>query len=107
MAHTLTSKRRFPKIKGGFRHGIVDITFVDNYPAGGFTFGATDLKLDRVYFFIPPACVRGATETYVTQVTYTSDTAFRVKMLVIADGGESQEGGDLSGVTIRCRYWGE
>jgi len=107
MAHTFTSKRRFPKIKGGFRHGIVDITFVDNYAAGGFDITPADLKLDRIYFFAPPAFIQGATELCMTEVTYTSDTAIKLKLRTIAAGVENGTAADFAGVTIRCRYWGE
>lgn len=107
MAHTFTSKRKFPKIKGGFRHGIVDITFVDNYASGGFDITPANIGLDRIYCLIPPAFVAGATQLCMTEVTYTSDTALKLKLRTIALGAENAVAADFAGITVRCRYWGE
>lgn len=107
MAHTFTSKRKFPKIKGGIRRGIVDITFVDNYAAGGFDITPANLGLDRIYCFIPPAFIQGATEECMTEVTYTSDTAIKLKLRTIVAGVENATAADFATKTIRCSYWGE
>jgi len=105
--HTFTAKRRFPAIKGGYRSGIIIFTPGAVYAADGFDITAANLGLNRIFGFIPPAFVQGATEECVTEVTYTSDTAIKLKMRTIAAGAElTASSDDLDGVPIRCLYWG-
>lgn len=106
-AHTFVAKRRFPAIKGGYRSGIIIFTPGAVYADGGFDITAANLGLNRIYGFIPPAFVQGASEECVTEVTYTSDTAIKLKMRTIAAGAQLTPGSDdLDSVPIRCFYWG-
>jgi len=106
-AHTFVAKRRFPAIKGGYRSGIMIFTPGAVYTTNGFDITAANLGLNRIFGFIPPAHVAGATALCVTEVTYTSDTAIKLKMRTIAAGVElTNNSDDYDSIPIRCFYWG-
>lgn len=107
-AHVFTSKRRFPAIKGGFRHGILDITWGAVYATNGFAITPANLGLNRIYDLHVPAYVAGASGKYIPQVVFSSDTAVLIKMIVATTWNELANGSDdLDSVVMRIHYWGQ
>jgi hypothetical protein len=106
MALTFSENRHFIPVRGGWKCGVVDITFDDNYPTGGETVTAADLGVGVLYNLqLPGAIVAGGVGFVPTWNPTTGKIV--VYESGVADAGLGELNGAspaLNGQTVRCHY---
>jgi hypothetical protein len=99
--------KRFPPMKGGHRHGIVDITLDDDYEGtGGWEVTAANLGLKRIWNLLANAHIEGSADTYIVDIYKSSDTSWYVRMWTALGTELADENADLDAVVLRVQYWG-
>ncbi len=107
MALTVSTYKNFPKMHGGIRSRIVDVTFPSSYTSGGESFTYSDAGLDTaIYFVVTPSCMNGYTFEY--DADHDKIIVYYADYDASADGAliEVADTTDLGGVTIRCLVYG-
>ena len=92
----------------GIRSGIVDITFDNSYPTGGWAIAASDLGIEALYNLEIPGVTPGGYLLAWDRVN-GKIKAFEFDYDASADGAAKElaaSSAALDGVTVRCRYIG-
>ena len=108
MALTFTNNKHFQPMRGGWKKGVVDITFDNSYPTGGEAVTAANLGLRTLYNLITPPIRAGSNLGFVTSWDHVN------RKIVVYESGTADAGlGELNstssaldGLTIRCEYLG-